>query len=293
MTKRIIPIDFVAGSHGHYLETVCNQEFGIVEKENNFTAIGTSHSKSTAYQENKLFDANHWFELYQEKLAQHPDVVSIQFSKNDLLLLSSVSMLRAGDDNIDNDYLEVDTVNKLLTTYYQNVLYDIKQAYPFVDFSSGSIPRNVLREYYKFGFRDPEVNGYWKKQQQMKYLPTQNVFVFEFSWFYDPDIFVVKVKDLAYSLGFKFFPTDEFYIIHQKFLSYNPFTNHKQQCDQVIDAVINHRQTDIPKLSLFQESYINGCLEKIYHKEMPFHQDRYFTCTKDVLYYLKNLAPTL
>ena len=130
-----IPIDFVAGSHGHYLETVCNQEFGIVKKENNFTASGTSHVKSATYQTNKVFDANHWFELYPTELSKYPVVVSIQFTKDDLLLLSSVSLLRAGDANIDNDLLEEDTVNKLLKSYYQNPRVQIKNI--------SNLPNNV------------------------------------------------------------------------------------------------------------------------------------------------------
>ena len=288
-----IPIDFVAGSHGHYLETVCNQEFGIVKKENNFTASGTSHVKSATYQTNKVFDANHWFELYPTELSKYPVVVSIQFTKDDLLLLSSVSLLRAGDANIDNDLLEEDTVNKLLKSYYQNLLLEIKQAYPFLDLSAGSIPRNVLREFFKFGFKDPEVNGYWLTQQQMVYHPDQKVLKFNFSSFYNIGLFTSELLYLARELGFDFIPTEDFCQKHQKFLKLNPFVNHKTQCDQIIDAIIKQVYIDLPSLTLFQESYINGCLENIYNKEMPFHQNEYFTSTKDVLYYLEHLAPNL
>jgi hypothetical protein len=42
-----------------------------------------------------------------------------------------------------------------------------------------------------------------------------------------------------------------------------------------------------------QESYINGRLEDIFKKEMPFQQDLYFTNTEDVLYYINNQAPNL
>lgn len=288
-----IPIDFVAGSHGHYLETVCNQEFGIVAKEDNFTLSGTSHVKSATYQTNKVFDANHWFELCPTELLKYPVVVSIQFTKDDLLLLSSVSLLRAGDANIDNNLLEEDTVNKLLRTYYQKLLVEIKQAYPFLDLSAGSIPRNVLREFFKFGFKNPEVNGYWLTQQQMVYSPNQKVLKFNFSSFYNIGLFTSELLYLAKDLGFDFMPGQDFCQRHQKFLELNPFVNHKAQCDQIIDSITKQAHIDIPSLSLFQESYINGCLENIYNKEMPFHQDKYFISTKDVLYYLENSAPNL
>lgn len=288
-----IPIDFVAGSHGHYLETVCNQEFGIVKKEDNFTSSGTSHVKSAMYKANKVFDANHWAELYPSELSKYPMVVSIQFSKDDLLLLSSVSLLRAGDANIDNNLLEEDTVNKLLNSYYQNLLAEIKQAYPFLDLSTGSIPRNVLREFFKFGFKRPEINGYWLAQQQMIYHTDQKVLKFNFSSFYNIGLFTNELLCLAKDIGFDFTPNEDFCQRHQKFLELNPFVNHKAQCDHIIDSITKQAHIYIPSLSLFQESYINGCLENIYNKEMPFHQDKYFTSTRDMLYYLDHLAPNL
>jgi len=288
-----IPIDFVAGSHGNYLETVCNQEFGIVKKEDHFKKNGTSHVKSPEYQKNKLFDADHWFEQRVNELSQYPVVVSIQFSQDDLLLLSSVSLLRAGDMNIDNNLLEEKTVTKLLNSYYQGTLMDIKKAYPFLDLSADDIPRNVLREYFKFGFKNPAINGYWKKQQQMIYGADQQILKFNFSSFYNTEQFTEELLYLSRQLGFNFVPNQEFYQTHKKFLSFNPFINHRQQCNELIAAITQQHNVDIPKLSLLQESYVNGCLENIYHKEMPFHQDQYFTSTQDVLYYLEHLAPNL
>jgi hypothetical protein len=84
--------------------------------------------------------------------------------------------------------------------------------------------------------------------------------------------------------------SEEFYKQHNKFLSFIPYILHKEQCDQVINYVNQGIDFPIPKLTLFQESYINGQLENIYSKEMPFHQDKYFTSTKDLLYYIENHA---
>ena len=288
-----IPIDFVAGSHGNYLETVCNQGFGIVPRENNFTKHGTSHSKSHSYKKQKVFDARHWFSNYFHELQTHSHVISIRYQQDDLLLLSSVSLLRSGDYGINNDQLEHNTVTKLNNLHYKNVLEQLYQAYPFLDRNCADIPRWVLREFYKFGFRDPNINGYWKEQQKMCYGADQQVFDFEFGSFYNIDQFARQLADLANFLNTEFEFVDDFYATHEKFLSYIPYRDHKQQCDQIINYINNSEIQPIPPLTLFQESYINGCLENLYHKEMPFHQDKYFTSTKDVLYYLEHLAPNL
>lgn len=288
-----IPIDFVAGSHGNFLETVCNHGFGIVSTVSTFNALGASHNKTLEYTHQKIFDARHWFLNYPAELSQYPKVIRISFCHDDLLLLSSLSMLRAGDANIDNDQLESNTITKLSNKYYQDLIQQIRQAYPFLDTSANSIPRYVLREFYKFGFRDPERNGYWLGQQQMKYPASCSVFEFEFGAFYNIDRLVSKITDLANFLDAKFNFDDVFYQRHETFLKFIPYLNHKQQCDQIIDCIVKKVNAPIPKLSLFQESYINGNLEKIFQKEMPFHQENYFTSTQDVLYYLDNQASNL
>jgi len=81
--------------------------------------------------------------------------------------------------------------------------------------------------------------------------------------------------------------------LYSRFIAQVPFLDHKSQCDTIIDAVVANQSINISNLSLFQESYINGNLQKIFNKEMPFQQDSYFTNTKDVLYYINNRAPNL
>jgi hypothetical protein len=289
-----IAIDFVAGTHGHFLETTLNRFFRITpDMTESFTATGTSHLKTIEYQKNKLFWARHWFELEPVHLANLQKIISIRFTQDDLLLVSTASLLRTADFNINNDDLEIDTVNKLSNNFYQTTLEQIYAAYPFLDRAQVSIPRHVLREFYKFGFRNPDINGYWLKQQAMTYPTHCNICFFDFSAFYDLDQLVQNIKKVEKFVDKKFDFSDEFYQQHEKFLSFITYHQHKQQCDHVIQCVEHGMDISIPRLTLFQESYINGCLENIYHKEMPFDQDRYFTSTTDMLYYITNLAPNL
>jgi len=290
----IIPIDFVAGSHGNFLETILNKYFNIVGTVDNFTDIGTSHCKSIHYEQNKLFSADHWFQKYSiEYLKQFDKIISIKFDQDDLLLLSSVSLLRAGDMNLDNNYLEIDTRIKLNNKFYSYIINQIDNAYPFLNRNESSIPRNVLREFFKFGFRSPEINGFWSAQESMQYHQDTNVFVFKFKSFYNVDQLVAQIKNLEQFLNMRFDFSDDFYDYHQKFLKFIPYVNHKQICDNIIECVQLNININIPDLSLFQESYIYGNLERLYQKEMPFHSVNYFKSTVDMLYYIKNQAPNL
>lgn len=290
----IIPIDFVAGSHGNFLETILNQRFNIVETSETFTDIGASHRKSKDYEQNKLFSAKHWFQRYSsEYMEQFDKIISIKFDQDDLLLLSSVSLLRAGDMNIDNDYLEIDTRVKLNNQFYGYIIDQIDHAYPFLDRNEVSIPRNVLREFFKFGFRNPEINGFWTIQNNMQYHRDSEVFVFKFKSFYNIDQLVSQIKDLKHFLDMKFDFSDDFYKHHKKFLSFIPYIGHKQVCDNIIGCIQTGTNIEIPDLSLFQESYINGNLERLYQKEMPFHSVDYCKSTAEMLYYIEHQAPSL
>lgn len=294
MLSNKIPIDFVPGSHGHFLEVVLNTYFNITNlKERQFTSIGTSHVTTNDYINNRIFHADHWNERKKSTLDTFLHIISIKYSQEDLLLLSSVSLLRAADQGIDNDTLEINTVGKLNNAFYKNTLELIYQSYPFLDRTNNDIPRYVLREFYKFGFKDPEVNGYWLEQKKLQYTKQAKVFYFNFSDFYDINLFVSRLKELELFLNKEFDFSAEFYQQHQKFISFIPYVNHKVVCDEIIASIQRSRDIPIPKLTLFQESYINGNLENIFNKEMPFCQNNYFTSTKDVLYYIDNHAPNL
>ena len=287
-----IPIDFVAGTHGHFLEIVLNKFFNTASVDfDPFDAMGASHKVTKEYLNTRVFVAQHWFEQAAEKLTQFDKMISIQFDQDDLLLVSSVSLLRAGNTGIENNLLEIDTVSKLDNKFYSSLLTEILTAYPEACDVNGSIPRNVLREFFKFGFFAPDANGYWKKQQQMHY--TIPVFVFKFKAFYNHNLFVDSLLELEKFLGMPISLNDELKKLHKKFLTKIPYIDNQAQCDDIVSAVQSSKDQIIPPLTMLQESYINAKMENIYKKEMPFHDLNYFTSTKDMLQYIKTQAPDL
>lgn len=121
----MIAIDFQGGQHGNFLEFVCNKFLaGVHTIGIPFNKNGAAHSKQ--YTENTLFRAWHYFD-YQgiRTVPESGKIISIRIEPDDLLPLASVSLLRAGDLNLDNDLLHIDTYNKLNNANYQWVLDSI------------------------------------------------------------------------------------------------------------------------------------------------------------------------
>lgn len=282
-----VSIDFVAGSHGQFLEFVCNKFIANLSETdyNPFNALGASHSRSPGYHKEKVFLATHYSNY---KLTVFPTVIRIVFETSDLLNLNSVSLLRAADVGIDNDMLEQDTYNKLNNQFYISLLDNICAAYPDVQLSASNpdCPRYVLREFFKLGFKDPENHGLMQLQRQMTYDLSHKVFDFDFKNFYNTDMFVESIKTLALWLGSKVSNLPALVELHHEFLQKQIYKDSKTQADDVILAVQTQQDTNIPRLSLLQESYINATLENLYQVEMPFVQPVYFSTTKQILKHL-------
>ena len=148
--------------------------------------------------------------------------------------------------------------------------------------------RDILREFFKFGFKDTAINGLMQEQSRMQYIPTQNTYNFPYSSFYDLDLFEIELNQIKtfFNLTYSNFDVET---LHKQFLEKQPQRNYKSQCDAIIAAVKDKIAIPIPQLSLFQESYINAQIEIIYHNEMPSNKVEYFTSTQEILEYLNEI----
>ena len=281
---KLVSIDFVPGSHGQFLEFVCNR---FVAKHSidylPFNKLGASHVNLR--NKNFNFVANHFSLL---NLPKQKRVVKISFSANDLLPLSSVCFLRAGNSNIDVRSLEVDTFNKLANGYFNNIIKLINIAYTeniHLSKEFPDCPRHILREFFKFGFKTPESNGLLQDLNKFNYDQDTDVFEFKFEYFYNTDVFVHELTQLCQWYG-ETLDTEGLNKLHQDFLSRQVFRNDKTQCDAILNCITKNQTVPIPALSVMQESYINANLENLYQIEMPFIQEKYFNSTQDIVQYL-------
>ena len=292
--ERIL-IDFQGGTHGNFLEFLLNQFYYSIEWEDPFTDLGTSHKKIYNLHTVKFF-AGHFTSSKVSKVSENiflssNNIILITIEPQDLLLVMSVSLLRAGDTNISDDLLEIDTFNKLdRYIFYKSMLNRMITSYNLkCNKENPNIPRYILREFFKFGFRTPEINGFIKTQNNsLTQLHGKNVYFMPFASFYNYDTLFEQLNKI-----YNYFQLDVIVDklilknLHTKFFNKIPYTNITNICNQVIDAVDTKQIIDIPKLSMLQESYINSQIEKKYNIEMPFVQQEYFKNTEDIIQYIR------
>lgn len=149
----MIYIDFLGGAHGNFLEFVCNKYLAKVPCNYlPFNQLGSSHKKK--YHTDKKFTSGHYSDYHGVRTdLYNSKIISINITIHDILPLQSISLLRAGDYNLDNDQLEVNTYNKLnnndyrwmldniISTFFTN---QIKDSYNCVRDSSWPLVTNML-----------------------------------------------------------------------------------------------------------------------------------------------------
>ena len=121
----MIAIDFQGGAHGNFLEFACNIMAGVETSGDPFNAAGASHNKQ--YLTPQVFYANHY--SFIPVPLQHNRVIAVKIEIDDLLPLSQISLLRAGDYGYDNNLLEIDIYNKFDNVNYRWVLDNILNSF--------------------------------------------------------------------------------------------------------------------------------------------------------------------
>ena len=327
----MIYIDFQGGAHGNFLEFVCNKFLANVPTNKDpFNHLGSSHNKS--YSSNKKFLCGHYSFDEPKQFFKNSKIISIQLCKEDLLVLSSISLLRAGDYNINNNELHLDTYNKfnnknyrwvldtILENFFDNQIFQsynaIKdEAWPIVknlrDFKilpdwirkecldvhnlrlldlspeSPDCPRDILREFFKIGFKSPDDSGFIKQQQKMQYDPSNDVYVFPFGSFYNTEKFANELDNMSKWSSYNFSSSTDFYNLHSKFLEKQPYKNSKKTCDYILSRIKAKEIFDFENLDLFQESYLTACIETAYNVELP-NNEQWFSNSGEILNQIKD-----
>ena len=318
----MIYIDFVAGSHGNYLEFVCNKLLANVDcSDTPFNAAGASHA--AGYKSKIAFQCSHYF--HKDTPITNSKIISIQFNKDDLLPLSNISLLRAGDYGLDNDKLEINTYNKLNNQHYQWMLDNLIEKFSLnqicesynavkdsswpdvnslADFSNlpASIKQECLEQHnlhlVEISASNPDCPRWvlreffklgFKSPESSGLMVEQNRMNYDSSnnMFYFPygcfyDLDWFKKELMAIAMWANLDYQDPT-ALHQKFMSQQPYANDKKFCDSILERIYCKESFEFPTLDLMKESYIAAHLELYYDRELPLCYNQWFTNSDQIL----------
>lgn len=291
-----ICIDYYPGSHGNFLEFVCNKIAGVTpDILDPFVSSGAAHRQfESPY---RKFRSEHW--SMSNMIFPSKKIISIRFTEHDTLPLLEISYLRAGIAAFDINTADVNTYYKLTPTlinvikqdYYHTYVYDkFSTVDPLiatlrdVDSVSGHIEQLLLQKYniklLKLDADHPDcprhiLRDFFERQglllplyqlAKMMYDSTFDVYEFPYINFYNEDAFIDQLKKLASWANLQYNNYDSIREYHRQFMIRQPYAHSKQKCDQIIENIINNSGMVPDVALLLEEAYINRELNRQGHE---------------------------
>lgn len=271
-------IDFFGGTHGNFLELMINLFIyqTNVDTVDLFNNNGACHLKDNILTYVPKIRCNHWS---HNNIPFNIDdrVIEIKCEQIDMLIALTNSLVRAGDEVIDINHLENNTIEKLSKWPKAYKLLDDLIAEHGIQ---SNYPRSVIRNYFYAKFDNPDygINMFNNFQHQ------GSVLTFPFRSFFNLEEFYIELNKCAFFLNMNFYPNDRTVDIWEKFISVNQGYYSHQRCNQAMHCILTNSSMDISNFNLVEEAWILYRLSQIFrcYDHPLLNVDRFLTDTKEI-----------
>ena len=277
----LVNIAFQGGTHGNYLR-YCIDKFSRHTPElkgTPFTDGGTSHKKLQYSGEVTRYMTNQTTPYFQNVDQPH---ILITVEPADLLFLERWVTMRAGDFNVDTNKNTVKFNSDFLKTFNWDTVF---QKYYNVDLLNDSIPRFLMRDFYKLSFLDTDKNGFIKFDKVLRKNKPKNTFEFPLSSFWDTDKFFSTLKNASQvmSLDLDLSNTS----VHETFLDKLNFLESRYRAQDIIKNIEQKKDVSTLDLDTVEQAYISAWIEKKYDFVHIPLTNNFFNSTGEILDWLK------
>tara|TARA_Y100000748_G_scaffold223575_1_gene188198 strand:+ start:2524 stop:3447 length:924 start_codon:yes stop_codon:yes gene_type:complete len=276
--NRLVNIAFQGGTHGNFLRF-------FIDK---FSALTPNIQGSPFSDNNTAHKTLNYSSLINR---YHPNISAPYFShtgephilitveKDDILFLERWATYRAGDYKINISEENI----KIHSTFATNWKDTFLKFYN-IDITTTSVPRFIMRDFYKLGFIDPDSNGYIKYDKELRKHMPHNTFCFPVSCFWNQALFIEKILELNNKFNLKISLRDM--TQHTSFLhKLNIYT--RDRANQVIQAIQNKADIDISNLDTAEQAFISAWLEQNYVYILTPQINNFFQSTGEILEWLQ------
>jgi hypothetical protein len=271
------------GCHGHYLTYLIDRLSADTPSitELPFNNLGNSHIRLAYSGYARFLDVDQ----YQDKNLKESNIIKLIYP-NEILYYERVAMARAGDANRDLHNLQLDI--SFMETYNKVFYEKIKKIY---NVSSNRVPKFILRDAYKTGFLDWSSQGsVVSSKEDIGWInnnlkDNNNLYLFEVNKFFSLESISKELKIIDERFGLNL-NLEELEYVHTEFMKRNKILNTQQRTDQVLDAVSNNKNIEIPELDILQQAYVYARLEKNNDFITMPMTETFFTDTQEIIDYI-------
>jgi hypothetical protein len=280
----IVNIAFQGGMHGHFLR-YCVDRFSKLTPEltgTPFNENGTSHGTLNYSGLVNLYHPSTNYPHFKNKNEPH---ILITVEKDDILFIERWVTMRAGDFKIDLSDVEIDIPADSM--FLQNFQWKDKfQKYYNIDLTKNSIPKFLMRDFYKLSFLDLDKNGFVDFDIKLKTHKPKNTFCFPVSAFWDKQDFFDTLKEAGERCNLELDLTDQ--SVHDEFINRILFFDTKDRANNVIKSIQDKVNMDTIDLDIVEQAYISAWIEKNYEFVVVPACDQFFQSTAEIINWLKH-----
>ncbi len=280
---KLANIVYQGGTHGNYLR-YCLDKFSTLTNDIEglpFTKSGTSHNTDlkysnafTRYHPNK--DAPYFNNINEPHILITVDI-------DDILFLERMVTIRAGDYDIDTNQDKIKMHDRFLDAFSWREKFQSLYNINLLD--CYTIPRFILRDFFKLSFLDPIKNGFIVNDKRLKENKPKNTFLFPVKNFWDKDKFFYTLKQVDKQFNLELKITDE--TIHDMFLDKLLFFKTKDRANDIIKAIKNNQDIDISNIDTVEQAYISAWIEKNNDFILIPMCNQFFKSTGEIMEWIK------
>ena len=280
--KRLVNIAFQGGTHGNYLR-FCIDKFSTLTPEIEGTPFTKNNTSHVDLNNSDSVVRYHPEELYPHFRNTNEPHILITVDEEDLLFIERWVTMRAGDHKVD----VLKNLVSVHSSFLQNFPWKDKfKKYYDIDLTKNSIPKFLMRDFYKLSFIDPDKNGFIIADKVLRENKPSNTFEFPISCFWDKDKFFSTLKQASEQLNLNLDLTDK--TIHDSFMGRLNFYNTKHRASDVIQAIQDKQDIDIQNLDTVEQAYVSAWIEKNHKFVIVPLCNQFFRSTDEIFSWLEH-----
>ena len=279
----IVNIAFQGGTHGNYLR-FCIDKFSTLTPELEGTPFCENNTSHVRLNYSGSVDRYHPSETHPHFQNTNEPHILITVDKEDLLFIDRWVTMRAGDHKVDvlKDLVSVhpDFLNK-----YQWKDKFIK--YYDIDLTKKSMPKFIMRDFYKLSFMDPDKSGFIIADKVLRENKPSNTLEFPVSCFWNKDKFIDVLEKMNKELNLKI-DINGCGSSHDLFLNRLNFLETKNRAIEVTKAIQNKQNIDIKNLDTVEQAYVSAWIEKNHEFVIVPLCNKFFNTTGEIIDWLEH-----
>jgi len=280
--NKLVNIAFQGGTHGNFLR-FCIDKFSRLTptlEGTPFSENKTSHNPLQYSEKISLYHPGK-IEPYFENTDQPHILITID--NEDILFLERWVTLRAGDFKINTNENMIKLNTNFLELFEWGTVF---QKYYNIDVSKNSIPKFLMRDFYKLSFLDPNKNGFIMLDKILRTNKPKNTFEFPVSSFWDTDKFFTTLKNADSFLSLDLDLSDV--SIHETFLDKLHFLKSRHRAYDIIKNIEQEKDVNTSDIDTVEQAYISAWIEKNHDFVSTPLTNSFFDNTGEIIQWLKH-----